>query len=149
MHKSIGGAVVALFALGSAGAFAQQPPPAGSPQPQTQQQPQAQQQPQDQQQSQTQQPQTQQQANLPASADSIIGKKVMGQKGEEIGEINNVLVDKDGKVAALIVQQGGAMGLGGKQTAIQWDKVQLNGDMVTLNMPPEQVSQLPEYQGAQ
>jgi sporulation protein YlmC with PRC-barrel domain len=87
-----------------------------------------------------------QQADIPAEADRIIGKKLVSEQGEEIGEISNVLVTTDGQVEAVLIKQGGALGMGGRQVALTWDQMQLQGDQLTVALTPEEVEQLPEYQ---
>jgi sporulation protein YlmC with PRC-barrel domain len=124
MRSSISIGAALFLALSAGGALAQQPQPAPT------------------------QPDVQLQTAIPAGADALVGKKVVTPKGEDIGEIRNVLVEDNGQVAALIVRHGAMLGLGGKQTAVPWDKVTISGDMITLNMAPEQVSQLPVYEDA-
>ena len=88
----------------------------------------------------------QQQAQIPAEADRIVGKKIMSSQGDEVGEVNDVLVTGEGHVEAVLVEQGGTMGMGGKQVALQWNQIQIQGDQLTVSMSPDQLEQLPEYQ---
>jgi sporulation protein YlmC with PRC-barrel domain len=82
------------------------------------------------------------QSQLPAGAQSIIGKKAMGQDGKEVGEIENVVVSEQGKVEALVISRGG---MTGKDVAVKWDSVRMQGDQVAIQMTEQQLSELPEY----
>ncbi len=48
----------------------------------------------------------------------IRGTKVYGAGNENIGEVDDILIDRDGRVAALIVGVGGFLGIGEKYVAI-------------------------------
>jgi sporulation protein YlmC with PRC-barrel domain/ElaB/YqjD/DUF883 family membrane-anchored ribosome-binding protein len=85
-----------------------------------------------------------QQAEIPPDADRIVGKKLMAA-GKEAGEISDVLVTSDGKVAAVLVKAGGALGVGGKQVAIPWNEIKIQGDQVTVNLSADQIDAMPEY----
>ena len=56
--------------------------------------------------------------NAPAIRDMIID-------GDKIGEIKDVLVDRDGKITALIVGAGGFLGMGEKDVAVPFNAVQV------------------------
>lgn len=90
-------------------------------------------------QGQQQQAQQQQQPRISADAHHLIGKKAIGDKGKELGEIKDVLVGQDGKVQALVIDHDR------KTRAVPWDQVTLQGDQVSLRMTYQQLSQLPEY----
>lgn len=85
------------------------------------------------------------QPELSAEADRLVGKKVMGSDGEETGEIADALVSPDGKIEAVLVETGGALGVGGKQVAVAWDQIQVEGDQMKVNMTSDQLDQMPEY----
>lgn len=82
--------------------------------------------------------------NLPAGADRIVGKAVIGKNGEQIGDISDVLVDKTGKVAGLVMNRGGTMGVGGSNVVVPWNKVQIQGDQLSAQMTEQEVMQLPQ-----
>ncbi|MBC7905771.1 MAG: PRC-barrel domain-containing protein [Rhodospirillaceae bacterium] len=90
------------------------------------------------------QSQTQAMPNLPAGADRIVGKSVIGANGQQIGDVSDVLVDKSGKVAGLVMNRGGAMGVGGSNVVVPWNKVQIQGDQLSSQMTEQEVSQLPQ-----
>jgi sporulation protein YlmC with PRC-barrel domain len=57
------------------------------------------------------------------SVKKLIGKKVKGPKGENVGEVDNIVFGPDGKVRVLIVSTGGFLGIGDKNLAVKWPDV--------------------------
>ena len=53
---------------------------------------------------------------------------LLSDTGEEIGEIEKVLVDQDGQPAAVTAEIGGYLGVGQKIVVIGLDRLQLRGD---------------------
>lgn len=59
-------------------------------------------------------------------ASNMIGQAVMtgdGDSAEEVGDINDILVDRDGSVKAVIIGVGGFIGLGEKDVAVEFDRL--------------------------
>jgi sporulation protein YlmC with PRC-barrel domain len=46
-----------------------------------------------------------------------------GAEAEQIGEVNDVVLDSDGEIAAVIVEVGGFLGIGEKRVAIEFDRL--------------------------
>ena len=58
-------------------------------------------------------------------ADKLIGADLKSRSdNESIGEISDLVIDKDGQIAAVIVEVGGFLGLGEKEVAISWDSIE-------------------------
>ncbi len=85
------------------------------------------------------------QPEIPAEADRIIGKQLVTLAGEEAGEVTDVLVTADGQVAAVIVERGGVLGLGGSQISLPWDQIRIQGDQLSVQMSADQLDAMPEY----
>jgi hypothetical protein len=72
---------------------------------------------------------------------------------DDIGEINNFLVSRDGKINAVIVGVGGFLGLGEKNVALRMSELRFlkkTGDdaddyFVVVKSNKEQLEQAPEY----
>jgi hypothetical protein len=72
---------------------------------------------------------------------------------DDIGEINNLLVSRDGKINAVIVGVGGFLGLGEKNVALRMSELRFlkkTGDdaddyFVVVKSNKEQLEQAPEY----
>ncbi|MGF9764565.1 PRC-barrel domain-containing protein [Microvirga sp. 0TCS3.31] len=58
----------------------------------------------------------------------LTGVDVYGADNQKIGDIDEVLVGKDGKVQAVVVGVGGFLGIGEKDVAIPYDQVQWIAD---------------------
>jgi sporulation protein YlmC with PRC-barrel domain len=58
----------------------------------------------------------------------LMGVDVYGADNQQIGEVDEVLVGKDGKIQAVVVGVGGFLGIGEKDIAIPYDQVQWMAD---------------------
>ena len=61
-------------------------------------------------------------------ASSLIGKKVQGTDGKKLGDIKDIILDKDGKVAAVILDVGAFLGVGGKYVAVGMNDLKITQD---------------------
>lgn len=60
------------------------------------------------------------------SMDSLIGSSVVSRvDGEDIGNVEDILIDRDGNALGVIVSVGGFLGMGAKDVALDWDSVSL------------------------
>ncbi len=77
-------------------------------------------------------------------------KSVYNASGKSIGELKDVLIDKDGKVTALVIGVGGFLGLGEKNVAVDYDYLQHNGGItpsrITLGMSEQDLRNAPGFQ---
>ncbi|MBD3896139.1 PRC-barrel domain-containing protein [Halomonas sp. ML-15] len=69
---------------------------------------------------------------------------------EEIGSIDNLLLDEDGQIVALIVGVGGFLGIGEKDVAIEWESVELTQEdddyVVHVNATRDALEEADEYE---
>lgn len=84
------------------------------------------------------------------SANKLINSSVRNAANEAIGDINDVILGSDGRVAAVIVGVGGFLGLGEKNVALPFDQLMFakdeNGKLnVTTSMTKESLQSAPEY----
>lgn len=79
---------------------------------------------------------------------ALIGTDVKDPAGQTIGEIDNVVLDRDGRVESVIVTVGGFMGLGGRDVELRWADLKSidAGNEVKVDMTAMQLRQRPEYQ---
>jgi hypothetical protein len=54
------------------------------------------------------------------AAETLLGKPVESEKGEDLGRIVDVIVDRDGQVLAAIIDFGGFLGVGTRKIAVDW-----------------------------
>jgi len=57
-------------------------------------------------------------------ATKVTGLNVYDPKNEKIGDINELIIGRDGRVAAVVVGTGGFLGIGEHNSAIPFDQVQ-------------------------
>lgn len=81
------------------------------------------------------------------SAKDLIGTNVKNQQGETVGEIEDLLVTKDGNVSHAVLSVGGFLGVGDRRVEVPLDDMQIgsNGKQVTYNVTKDQLKQMPEY----
>jgi sporulation protein YlmC with PRC-barrel domain len=83
-------------------------------------------------------------------ADEIVGKTVVNQEGEEIGEIDDVVVDTSSDMQLAVIDVGGFLGIGEKSVAVSFDQLQLSDDgRVRSDLTRETLEAQPEYDPAQ
>jgi len=54
----------------------------------------------------------------------VVGKKVVSSTGEDMGAITNVIVDRDGRPRAAVIDFGGFLGVGTRKIAVDWHLLQ-------------------------
>jgi sporulation protein YlmC with PRC-barrel domain len=77
--------------------------------------------------------------------EKFIGKDVYGANGKKVGELNNVLIDPDGKVRAGIIEFGGFLGIGEHRVAVPWNQLNAQGDRLMVNMTDDQIKSAPTW----
>ncbi len=83
-----------------------------------------------------------------ASVEVLMGKNVYGKDNEKVGEVEDVILDSNGKAQQLVIASGGFLGIGEKQIAVdysqaQWDQQQ---NRIHLSgMSRDDVKSLPEF----
>lgn len=63
------------------------------------------------------------------SVRKLIGMDVRGQRGNSIGEVQHVLLTRQGKVSAIVVESGGFANIGDTHFRIPFDQVKFGRDM--------------------
>lgn len=82
------------------------------------------------------------------SADKLIGASVYNTEGEKVGAVEDIVIDKDGKIAGVVLKVGGLLGIGGKSVGIKWDEVKVSPQdpLVTIAYKKEQLEVAPDFQ---
>ena len=83
-------------------------------------------------------------------ASKLIGTKVVNAANESIGDINEIVLGKDGKVAAVIIGVGGFLGMGEREVAVNFDSLRMNRDssnnlVLTVNATKDVLKGAPEW----
>ena len=80
---------------------------------------------------------------------SILGKSVRSSAGEDMGQIVDVLVGRDGQIRAAVIDFGGFLGIGTRKVAIDWRALKFapggKPSAITLELARDQVRVAPEY----
>jgi sporulation protein YlmC with PRC-barrel domain len=85
---------------------------------------------------------------VPRRCNDITGMGVINANGEDLGKIENIVVDMlSGRVLYAAIEFGGFLGLGAKLFAIPWDAFQFGPerDRVILNVPKERFENAPGF----
>jgi sporulation protein YlmC with PRC-barrel domain len=56
-------------------------------------------------------------------ASKLMGLDVYNEKNEKLGDVNEIILDKTGKVAAVVIGVGGFLGMGEHDIAVSMDKL--------------------------
>jgi sporulation protein YlmC with PRC-barrel domain len=80
----------------------------------------------------------------------LIGLTVYNQANEKIGDVNDLILGPDGKIASAVIGVGGFLGMGEKLVAVAFSDLQLNRDAdgamrVTVNSTKEALESAPDF----
>ncbi len=76
----------------------------------------------------------------------IVGKDVYGSNGDEIGEVDDVVISRGaGKSPAVIIGVGGFLGIGERDVAIPLDQIRMEQDRLVTDMTREQIGGMEAY----
>ena len=90
--------------------------------------------------------------SIDESVASILGKRVQGAEGEDLGRVVDVQADGTGRVRLVIIEFGGFLGVGNRRAAVDWSLLRFHPDdperPITLSVGAKQVQATPEYRQA-
>ncbi|MDN3554957.1 PRC-barrel domain-containing protein [Halomonas maura] len=58
-------------------------------------------------------------------SDQLVGSSILNPSGDEIGKIDDLLLDQDGQVVGIVVGVGGFLGIGEKHVALTWQSIEI------------------------
>jgi sporulation protein YlmC with PRC-barrel domain len=76
----------------------------------------------------------------------MIGTTVYDVQNRDIGKVSDLVLDRDGKVAAVVVDVGSFLGMGGRNIAVQLSDLKTDNNRLTLDRTKEQLAQMPNYE---
>ena len=84
------------------------------------------------------------------SASELLDENIVNAANESVGDVNDVILDANGKVASIIVGVGGFLGMGEKDVALSFDQLSFARDndsqlVVTTNATKESLQAAPSY----
>lgn len=68
------------------------------------------------------------------TASDFTGKRIYSKAGDDIGEVNDVILSADGKVSAVILGVGGFLGMGEKDVLVAMRSIDMQRDGDTLKL---------------
>jgi sporulation protein YlmC with PRC-barrel domain len=89
-------------------------------------------------------------------SDELVGSDVLDAAGDNVASVNELLIDRDGRVAAILIRVGGILGIGATTVALPWDSFEIHriGEEgvfedafeVRTHMTREQLEDAPEFE---
>jgi sporulation protein YlmC with PRC-barrel domain len=80
-----------------------------------------------------------------ATAQQIRGVEVVGSMGEEMGEIDEIMIDPDhGQIAYVLLERGGFLGFGEEWIPVPFEALQMSGDNFMLTRTEAQLRRMPQ-----
>lgn len=79
------------------------------------------------------------------SVDRMEDMKIVNAAGEEIGEVEEVLADADGKIVAVTAEVGGFLGIGEKEVVVSLEHLELQGDRFMTSLSSDQMKAMPRW----
>jgi sporulation protein YlmC with PRC-barrel domain len=82
--------------------------------------------------------------------DRVVGKSIVNPQDEDVGRINDLVFDEEGRLVAAVIGVGGFLGIGQRNVAVNWNEIewtpQDDGEVeLTIPFSREQLEQAPEF----
>jgi len=82
---------------------------------------------------------------------NLIGETVVNENNQSIGEVTDLITDKDGKITALLIGAGGFLGIGEKDVAIRYEDVKVSRDenndlTIMAKVDKQMLTSAPDYE---
>ena len=82
----------------------------------------------------------------------IIGTRIKNAEGKDLGEIDQLLIDRNGKVTHVVVGIGGLAGIGEKKVVVPWSDLKFapvaDGKKNAITMDGARLENAPRYERA-
>lgn len=82
------------------------------------------------------------------SSEKVVGSSVENTRGDNLGSINEIMIDKiSGEVAYAVLKYGSFLGMGGKLFALPWDILTYNTERnaYVIDLPEEKLKNAPSF----
>ena len=78
----------------------------------------------------------------------ILGKKVISQKGEDLGKIEDIVLSKEACLDYIVLAPGGLLGTGDRLIPIPWKAVKTGAqaDTIIVDMDKSQLEKAPNFE---
>ena len=78
-------------------------------------------------------------------ASKMIGSSVYDLHNRKIGKVQDLILDRDGKIDLAVVDVGSFLGMGGKNVAVKPNDIKTDHNRLTLDVTKEQLQQMANY----
>ena len=78
-------------------------------------------------------------------ASKMIGSAVYDVQNRKIGSVADLILNKEGKVDAVVIDVGSFLGMGGKNVAVLPSELKTDNNRLTLDRTKEQLQQMANY----
>jgi hypothetical protein len=89
---------------------------------------------------------------LEGAVEPVLGKKVQGAKGDDLGRVVDVLADDSGRVRAAVIEFGGFLGVGNRRIAVDWSLLRFHPEdeahALVLSVSVKTLQSVPEYKNS-
>ena len=79
-------------------------------------------------------------------ASKMIGSVVYDVENVDIGKVQDVILDRDGRIASVVVDVGTFLGMGGKNVAVRLSDIKTDNNRLTLDLTKDQLQRAQTYQ---
>jgi sporulation protein YlmC with PRC-barrel domain len=79
-------------------------------------------------------------------ASKMIGSTVYDVQNRDIGTVKDVILDRNGRVASVVVDVGAFLGMGGKDVAVRLSQIKSDNNRLTLDLTKDQLERAQSYQ---
>jgi len=91
------------------------------------------------------------QAETQLLAEDLMGARVFGRDGEEVGAVEDLILDEQEKIAGVVVGVGGFLGIGKKEVGLSWEQAKLvesadtGTKMITIGLTKADLEAAPDF----
>jgi sporulation protein YlmC with PRC-barrel domain len=78
-------------------------------------------------------------------AHKLIGATVYDRNNQKIGSVQDLVLNRDGAVAQVVVDVGRFLGMGGKNVAVKFSDIKTDNNRLTLDRTKDQLQQMAAY----
>lgn len=84
-------------------------------------------------------------------ASKIIGTEVRNTAGEDIGDVNELILANDGMVRAVVIGVGGFLGMGERDVAVAFNSLKIardknNNEVITIDATKDALKNAPQWE---
>ena len=79
------------------------------------------------------------------SARDLIDREVYGQTGDEIGDVEDILIGSDGQVRSIVAEVGGFWDIGDTHVSIPLNRVDMSNGQIVVPITEDTVFSMPNH----